>query len=756
MRRFICTLLPVLAFGVLAWSVGIAPPAAAAYRAVDDGIEFSYTDPSASSVALAGDFNEWSTSATPLSDEDGDGIWTVVIALPAGSHEYKFVVNGGTWVADPDNPLTGGDFGNSLINVGADGKAAAPGAAAKPSLPSGTPSVSNTPLHSKVYMGGFFRMLMKSRTKADGDTRLRVQRPEDQFNLDVTANLNQKVWGTLRLQVRTGAGGANELTTDLYKAQSNFEEDNFQVKAFYNDEVFNSDEPLELLGHIDLRGTITEEHRPFGQGLQGAILRMQPFGGQLEILYADTYDRDIFNRSEPTIADPRKDGLNQNTGTDVVFGRWSRQVGSSLFGFSYRGEFSDWWVNFTKQENPYPTEVSDHRDAQVRPNDDDKSDNFELANDRQFGAIDLTLPLPEDLTLQASGGYGWYSARWDLGNREDVQGQGFVNGKVDLPIGNQQFYRTKVVLSGDRSGLRARASHEINYELGMDAGENQIVYRTQPGSTIEDRDRFVVQDIRQIYQDVNGVDALDVLRLGPAPQALTHRTEIDLSYDWHDWTVDLEFDRIRDNLNFVDFSGNGPATLNRWRWRTSPRLHWKPFQKERYHLSLLSEFLRTNNPSVFDAVGAANTQPALPAQGYGSFVGMESNEIIFQGLVPAERFLGASLDLRFDLRFISYNGPDNLSDSNGQPLDLDRDFVAYYAALVYRPIERVHVEVGVGVDPTFYDVITPEGWGNGRQQFRDDYLVQQRLDPYNPINVLDAEQELEDRVQLSINALITF
>lgn len=754
MRRVICffrILLPV-AIVVLVASVG---PAHAAYRLTEEGVGFSYSDPNATSVHLAGDFNGWDTGATPMSDPDGDGIWTVMMQLDPGRYEYKFVVNGGTWVADPDNPVTGGDFDNSVIEIAEDGSVAS-SARATPKLPSGTPVLSNTPLHGKVFIGGFFRMLMRGRSDAEGDSRLRVQRPDDQFNLDVTANLNEKVYGSIRMQVRTGEGGANEISTDLYKAQTNFIERQFQVKAYYNDEVYRSDDPLELLGNIDLRGTIVQEKRPFGQGQQGVLLQMQPLGGNLDLLYSDTFDRDIFNRSEPTILDPRKDGLNQSTGTDVLFGRWTRSLLGGKLGLSYRGEFSDWWVDFTKDENPYPDDLAEHRDAQDRPQEQDKSDNFELANDTQFGALDVAWPLPEGLQLTAAGGYGWYESRWDLGNREDVQGSSFVNGDVDFPLGNQQLYRGKLGLEGEKRGLHARLTHEIDYEAGMDAGENQVVYRTQPGSTIEDRDTFATQDIRVRYQDVNATDGLDILRLGPAPERVSHITELTFAYDWRDFGFELEFDRKRDNLEYVDFNAMGPLSVDRWRFRSSPRLHWRPFEQPRHHLSLLTEIVRWSNPSEFDALAAANTAPALPAQGYGSLLGMETNEFILQGLLPIEPLLGVPLDLRLNLRYIEYNGPSGLTDSDGAALDLDESFFASFTALVYQPADAIEVQLGLGVDPTFYDVISPEGWPNGRQQFRDRYLVDQRLDPYNPINVLKAEAELEDRLQFVINALVTF
>jgi alpha-amylase/alpha-mannosidase (GH57 family) len=88
---------------------------------VEGGYLFSVKEPEAGSVHLAGGFNDWSTDATPMEDEDGDGVWTVVIELAPGRYEYKFVVDGGArWIEDPGNPEGVADpYGgrNSLIVV---------------------------------------------------------------------------------------------------------------------------------------------------------------------------------------------------------------------------------------------------------------------------------------------------------------------------------------------------------------------------------------------------------------------------------------------------------------------------------------------------------------------------------------------------------------------------------------------------------------------------------------------------------------
>src|SRR5690606_32428185 len=82
-------------------------------------VQFVMSAPGARSVALAGDFNEW-TPSVALEDPDGDGVWTGRVALEAGVHEYMFVIDGTEWRPDP-NALSYTDDGfgrrNSVLAV---------------------------------------------------------------------------------------------------------------------------------------------------------------------------------------------------------------------------------------------------------------------------------------------------------------------------------------------------------------------------------------------------------------------------------------------------------------------------------------------------------------------------------------------------------------------------------------------------------------------------------------------------------------
>jgi len=61
----------------------------------------------AKKVYVAGSFNGWSPSATPMEDR-GSGRWVATLRLHPGRYEYRFVVDG-KWC---DDPVTHGQVAN--------------------------------------------------------------------------------------------------------------------------------------------------------------------------------------------------------------------------------------------------------------------------------------------------------------------------------------------------------------------------------------------------------------------------------------------------------------------------------------------------------------------------------------------------------------------------------------------------------------------------------------------------------------------
>jgi 1,4-alpha-glucan branching enzyme len=82
-------------------------------KRVEGGILFRLDSPAATTVNIAGEFNDWCGSASTsgrfdptidaLKDDNGDGIWEIVLDLPPGRHIYKFVIDQNNWITDPSN-----------------------------------------------------------------------------------------------------------------------------------------------------------------------------------------------------------------------------------------------------------------------------------------------------------------------------------------------------------------------------------------------------------------------------------------------------------------------------------------------------------------------------------------------------------------------------------------------------------------------------------------------------------------------------
>lgn len=76
-------------------------------------VTFNISGIEAQTIAVAGDFNGWNTSANQLEDPDGDGIWTGKMKLEPGRYEYMLVVDDGKWVTDPNAKVYANDgFGS--------------------------------------------------------------------------------------------------------------------------------------------------------------------------------------------------------------------------------------------------------------------------------------------------------------------------------------------------------------------------------------------------------------------------------------------------------------------------------------------------------------------------------------------------------------------------------------------------------------------------------------------------------------------
>ena len=244
--------------------------ALAAPEKVAGGIRFTYTDPNAGTVAWAGEFNGWSASANPLV-KDVKGVWSVVVALPAGEHQYKLVVDG-QWVADPENGATSGDQGNSVVIVGADGNLGAARA------------TSNSPYSAKILLDGRTITLFQD-VHNPVTRRFELRRPQ----MDTDLGFDIRVSDIVKIRFLTNINSERQAAQD-YRTSLNFDRgslrfarDKFQVLGWDNETVGTWDDPMHLVGAIGIY------QHPFGYDRQGFKVTSQFYGFDSEAMYADNF-----------------------------------------------------------------------------------------------------------------------------------------------------------------------------------------------------------------------------------------------------------------------------------------------------------------------------------------------------------------------------------------------------------------------------------------------------------------------------------
>jgi peroxiredoxin len=84
----------------------------------DYEVTFCYRpDVEAREVYLAGEFNGWQPTGHKMDGPDAEGRYSTTLTLKPGKHEYKYVIDGTAWRADPGNPEQAGGYHNSVLTL---------------------------------------------------------------------------------------------------------------------------------------------------------------------------------------------------------------------------------------------------------------------------------------------------------------------------------------------------------------------------------------------------------------------------------------------------------------------------------------------------------------------------------------------------------------------------------------------------------------------------------------------------------------
>jgi len=688
--RGIATTVLVLAAGLL-----IASPALAGISKVSGGIEFTYEDPSAGSVSLAGDFNNWNMNAEPLTQGD-DGVWRVVVALDPGTYEYKFVVNGSEWIADPENPVVVGDYGNSGLTIDDDGEPVASAAAS---------AISNTPANSRVMLNGWYRATYDTQSDVPSDPRWRLNRPAHELYLQVNPTVTSVASGSATVYMSTGTGDYKEISLDLYSGWATLEGGPFDVTGFYNEEILQFDNPLETVGHMDLYGTIAEEHIPFGRGAQGIMLDTGFWDVTATAAYTNIYDLDYLN-------DP---GRYDNTGTDLIAARLKRPVGPAVIGATYTSWKDGWWIGFEGSN------TSPDIDEYLEDHPQSESTWFEMSNTESWIGLDVAMPVVEGM-IDAKAEYARYGfeSLWDVGNKEKVEGEDLSNGAIDVPIGEVSGWAGKLVLEGTPVPT-LDLSLEVTkiYVEGMEEDELFVsFYEPMWPVTMEGQ-----------FTEVTGTGSpLTVGVYDPTPERDELLFEFDAGLAVGIFGLGLEFDRASFEWTYLEeVTGD---------YDSEPTKVWE---------ETWTRFAGRADAAINERIDVGFALESISYDQEATSVEPSTFETIFTAGVGLWQDWG----LELDVRNISYEDIVRLGDESYY-VD-DESFFAPYVGLVYEPRENVELRVGYGVNPTQYTDTPVAGRPNGRARWRSEYLWE-----HSGHDMLDAEEALSDAKTIGVMAVLTF
>ncbi len=661
--------------------------------AVKGGIRFTYREPGAKDVFLAGSFNGWNATDTPLKN-DGKGNWGVVKKLDAGSHEYKFVVDG-NWVADPENPDTASDpYGgvNSLVTVDAKGKLVA--AAAIPA--EGT--TLGTTINTKMVMNGRYLTRFEFAKNVQQDPRYRLLRPSQSVDLNFNTQVNDLVDAYFRLRMDSNDNVIlNNITGNMDEASLLVHPDKFSINAYWNREIFTSTDPMNLVGNIDHPATIGHDHLQLGKGTAGALVEADPFGIHFQGLFTNVHNYDYYN-------DPR---LFDNTGGDRIWLRFSHDLGPVKIGVPFWLQRELLWLNFESIVGQPDTGIPGLNNYLARTGD--SSTWFETETHNYKMGLDVTLPL-RDETMALSGEILTVDIleRFVTGNQS---GQNNVNGAIDIPY-------------NERDALMASLRWDYNPDPQTSV-RFQHTYRDMNGAGPDQRTMgigFLDQAVAENHIFFTIMDS--------PPQTTFNWTELEASSTNGDRDLKLYLYHAGLEEDFAPVGRTVPGDSTRTdhtisTWYLSG-LVGKGTAKSFWGHGELEFGLTLQDPDIGD-------------QDYKSY------EFIGRW----QRHVSRSVNAIADVRYIKYN-VNSLEPTSGDPVTYDKGYWSPFAGLEYRPQRNLNLVFGYGVDPVELSIDY-----NGRQFGR--WWYRQRFMFDNPgAGLLDAEQYLADARVFTLRAQMTF
>jgi hypothetical protein len=325
-----------------------------------------------------------------------------------------------------------------------------------------------------------------------------------------------------------------------------------------------------------------------------------------------------------------------------------------------------------------------------------------------------------------------YEAKWDAGNQVRKQADTFVDGEIDVPVGDEDGTRYKAGFDA----MLGSIDLDLTYErLDFDGMASDEVYVTNQQLPFEDpdtplmwlyglpfRDQFAYVNA---YAGVYNIDDFSIYEHLPLPRRKADVVEFDLGTKlvWNflgldfDEELGLEVDVAKHEWVYPEgLLEDSDLTWVRYSFRDKGTVFG-----DRLGYDLLYEVTQDNisgrMPSVYD-----------------------KDEL----LLRADFGLTEKWSVYGDLRGAGYSWTE---DDKGK----DETFFNPYLALVWSPIPQVEIRLGYGLNPYYYRDTPVEGRQIGRERWMASDLW------LNPLLTLtEAEENLEDVKMISLMGVIAF
>lgn len=751
-------------------TLGFAAPARAVPEKAAGGIRFTYTDANAAAVFWAGDFNAWNATANPLVKGAG-GVWSVVMPLPAGRHQYKFVVDG-QWFADPENGVTAGSFGNSLVEVGANGEIVEQKA------------TSNTAYSPKIFVGGRAIGLYHS-VFDPAFSRYELTDPSLDFDLGFDVRISDLLQAKLLTNINPQKEDVQDFRSRLNFKRGSivFQDPNLRLTAYDSENLPVWDDPMRLVGGIG-----TFDH-PFGFQRQGFVAQTKKLGFDAEVQYSDN-----FRTGGTEFADFQ---LNRADNRSFVFD--SDPAGKAIALLRTERAGSGFVIPRDQATRVQSTDLGDN---DVAFGFGDGGENVFAARlrralpgsltmgllgrtDRGFnlGRLFYGRPAGDSLVRVLSGNYSqeWFAGgiegAWSPDANRRVFGE-YLQGarRYSLVTGSWTDWNVTSIgalgvtatsgasrsadgehLTVERS-WRAKLGGRWSFAKGDVALSGAVEYQNHsypswamspvlvPGQASDDQQRFENVD----YQRVGVLDAADDVD----NSAVT----LDLAWD-RNWRYYLNREvRTRLEVQLVDFEYDRRTSWQHQLW----------FPTGNFWLESGKHVVTVDRLTVLGTDQVLRLRPSFEVPFWyarharfawrGTFSWADSGGADL-GRAPryAESVFQFGVDvtkpLRFtnDTRWVKYDAPD---------LALDRGYVSQFSELTWSFSPTISVGFGFGVDPDVLDPNTNQYAPIGRtvylnQRNANGYIAQTNYTSLAP-QIAQAERRLQNEKRFQLQAIVHF